>query len=596
MGSIRALLDRSYDPILIAGGSSGSITAALTRALLTNKSIQETEIKGLDHQILSKPQKVSIILGASKPVIDSIIFLPIINEPLELLNSAIRFASTDVSILGGSNHRMAGVEAVTGQVAFAVDFFAQTDFSELLTVPVSTRSRIVRSKMLSELWLRFGDFIELSPEDFILAMFRPNELYEKKYTDGKISKEQLERVLQVKKRYFGLYRSDRPGETTTHLDEYARHREWLQKNHAQLSSIPDEAITAAFRKAVAQVKDVPFISSLSVTLSSRFLMPSPDKVWSAYKGISIVPGKNIKIPEGTLIHTTARTAHWNESGFSEDIGRENFYLVYMASGSLSNQLKRLTEVGQPDLMSYDGGTLFDNEKVLIARPLTLPRALRSSLAEPGAFRRDIVPITQQDLRRQGFTLESSQSLLAFGGWLDSISTNTLQHLDECKDAILSVVLEEKSVSQFQKRALNTAILGDMAIFLEDNHSDDILTPEVRHTFLKRLEERDHLLSDLQAYLDESLDQTPERFRISWDWNNPSLAPGLDDDSKKQVNKAFLDNRMAMMYAAYLGAIEILDGKVVEFPYQNDEEQLCEDIRLARSPAELSKIIHSYTKE
>jgi len=79
IGSLIALLESNIEPVFAIGGSSGSIIAALSRALVDNNSFSPSGS--------FRPQDAALVLAASLPIIESILFLPRFNTPLRFIDS-----------------------------------------------------------------------------------------------------------------------------------------------------------------------------------------------------------------------------------------------------------------------------------------------------------------------------------------------------------------------------------------------------------------------------------------------------------------------------------------------------------------------------
>ncbi|NBW82375.1 hypothetical protein EBR21_11535, partial [bacterium] len=188
VGALIALLENNYEPVFATGGSSGAILAGVARALAENPSLADAQ--GFN------PQDAAVILAASAPVIESVLFLPRFTTPLMLLDSLDVFLTgSSVGVLSAEpTDGLVNAESIVGQSTLVIDFYRTVDFSDVFAMN-SVREREFE---LARLWKQFANTIDVTPEDAADALLTSRDALE---SQGRSD------LVTIQDRIFKMYRS-----------------------------------------------------------------------------------------------------------------------------------------------------------------------------------------------------------------------------------------------------------------------------------------------------------------------------------------------------------------------------------------------------
>lgn len=591
-GQVAALMERKLNPVMIQGGSSASLTAATLRGVLSNPSVRDTEVIGPDGAPLTHAQKASLVVASFVGPSETFVFLPSLNRLARMLRSiaeytiALKFAD---AFIGLPSQEMAHVEAVTSQGVLMTDFAMNADFSSILKEPNFAK----RNALTMELWIKFGDLLYVTPAEFLNALLSAPPKAGQPPTPEQVLNE------KIKLRYFELFRNEdmRP-ESRSAAKKDDKPAESLVAYNKLLSvlgkgteRIPPEKLTEAFAKAIQAIADIPFIGSFATTATKPFYLPSHERLWNAYNGRTMrsllapsdpthsllvktaATNPTLLIPPGTVLHTTARRASKRFLlGNVEKTGLDGFYMVYFPSPDLFEDLTGLYAKLQPyeSFLQYPtagGGVVLPKSNLLVLGPnKSLAYAVKTSIAEPGAMRRDPLLLDDAEIARHDLKMAkrtvpvftADETLVTYGGWLDHFSAATYMRYKPCQNVhyVAAALPPGPGLRNFQRMALRAVIDGAPRAFLQATKStqerDDANTPVGK------------FMTSLEAYRDYSktLVGTSGRIDLTFDWDNPS-------DRKQDAaafSKAYLTNRQALFVRAFQHAAKNIDDLVPqEFP-------------------------------
>lgn len=569
LGQVTALLERNVEPLLVQGGSSGSLTSVIVRGVLANEKLKASTASP-DGRSLSHAQRSSIILATMIGPAETFLFLPSLNRLGKVIASlanyqlAARFAD---AFIGLPEQELAHVEAVTSQGVLLADFVMHTDFDDVLREPDFKK----RTAMTMDKWIKFADLKLVTPRRFIEALLSPPPK-----AGAAPTAEQAENEM-LKERYFELYRNEdmrpesrrakkRDDDPAESLQAYNR---LLSSVGAAAGLIPADRLEELFLKAIKAIENVPFIGGFAATASKPFYMPSHTKLWNAYNGKSF-DGRPLPLPAGTVLHTTARKAKKRllGTGLIEKTGIEGFYMVYYPSPDVFAGIEKLHSSLPPNESFLQYPTASGNEIVLPKQNLlvlgpdkSMALEVKTSIAEPGAMRRDPIPLDAAELARTGLTFAEDETIVSYGGWLDHLSPATFMRYPSCAGVDYSVymVSRNEGLRVFQRQAIRAVIDGSPAAFKTafDADKDKPDTPVGR------------FMTSLERYMDhsEQIKGTRGKVRLDFDWDNPSAprGAGAKDPAEaqrlKEFTKVLLNNRAGLFIRAYQHASKNIDAVI-----------------------------------
>jgi hypothetical protein len=406
MGTLIALFERSIDPKIIIGGSSGSIVGSVGRALMNNSSILETDVT-IAGKSLSYPQRAALVLGASEDVMNSFAFLPGLDEIAsgDLFRYIYGFArnrqqgqlpaSADVKILN--------IEPTVGTAVLITAFFQDHDFSKFLK---STANRLenpsetlfLQDYLMRKAYIR-SSFFEYAQID----ADKPWTLAEAaRLMSEKINKETHLDDWERLKELMSLFQEDlnfmrNENHFKMAVKEHQKNivlrglvsvlynlvshgllfMDWLNK----LNSGSPQATEVESRTLEKQI----YTTFGDRILNGQFFVPNSKLIWKAYEGLvhNLMDKNNsfkfFPIPKGMVIHSTFRVG-WlgrqrmpqapgpsvensQSTGggqasffFTELEGTENLYQGYIAGGTEFEQLKLRRDAVWREWMGADGAS------------------------------------------------------------------------------------------------------------------------------------------------------------------------------------------------------------------------------------------------
>ena len=571
LGEVAALMERDIDPVLIQGGSSGSLAAVVLRSILTNKSVQQTPVRDESGGYLSDAQKASMITTAMVGPLETLVFLPPLNRLSKVIldivkyQLAVKFAD---AFIGLPEQQFAHLEAVTSQAVLLGDFARNADFSQVL----QEADHKTRLNMTMQQWIQFADLELVKPGQFLNALLSPAPRSNATATaEEKFNEE-------IKTRYFHLFRtenlevaaeSETPGSTQPD-QSLASYNKFLSRVGFVTQAIPEEILEKAFITAINSIKNIPFIGGFAATASKPFYMPSHRKLWNAYQGLTTT-GKPHLMPSGTILHTTARKAKKRllGSGNIEKTGLDHFYMVYFPSEELFDDVRshysRLAD--DESFMQYpmDDGhkVVLPKKNLLILGPNEpLSYLAKVSIAEPGLMRRDPMKLSAAEINDHNLSFNQNQDevLISYGGWLDHLAPATFMRFDACKNADYAIQVAtpfgREGLRVFQRQAIRAVIdgaPGSLLTTVKPDLIDDPSTPT--GDFMIRL-------GEYMAY-SATLDGKKGRMHLDYDWDQPDSSKDAD------FNAAMLDHRPSLFISAYQQAAQTIEEALPSATVQSE---------------------------
>lgn len=538
IAQVLALLERNVEPKMIFGGSSASGAAALLRGILENPSVKNTVVIAEGRE-LSLAEKAARIVATTPGPIGTVLVLPGLNKLGHSIDSAVKYVGADQlaqAFIGYPDQSIANLEAAVGQITLLSEFFAVADFSSAL----QEGNLVKRSALVQKDWLAFSDMLLVSPKEFIRALITAPG-------DARWS----ERSEAIKKRYFDLFYDEQAKPEDRPDPSRQRYNQLLKTLQPIISRIPDNQLEQAFLSSISLLKGLPFVSYTAVVASKPFYLANGERVQNAYKGKTSDGQSRFEIPSGVLIHTTARVATAKRGGgLVERDGLENFYQTYFPSQDLySNLLSARNDLGEGrSFLEFTDElgvvrTAVDKNKLLVMEPRTLAEALKASIAEPNAFRRDPLALTAQDLATNSLNL-GQDKLVSFGGWMEHANRRTIGSLDTCAnvDYLVEVSTLSQGLYSFQLKAIRAVIAGGTGSLVDRLNGTQEKADEASKLWMNDL---------WKAYTDSrSVREAEQSLALDFDWDNAS---GLEGAAAAAMNPAYDANRNAFFVAAYQDA-------------------------------------------
>ena len=367
----------------------------------------------------------------------------------------------------------------------------------------------------------------------------------------------------IKKRYFDLYYSENTPEENSPENALARYNDLLNRISFIVNWVSDEQWEQVFLGAIANLDGLPFLSYTAELLSKPFYLPNGEKIIDAYNA-----NTGYAIPSTSIIHTTARVAEpYGNNGRVEKEGLENFYQVYFAGDNIADDLltarTEKAELGETFIQYEDENgqlsNLMDAEQFVVVKQPLLIDAVKTSIAEPNAFRRDPIAMNSDDIANNFVRLEQDETLITFGGWMENAMSSTLQSIAACDNVDYLVEISNFSDGLFgfqlqAARAVTEGGLGSISNNLSGNGDNDEAT-----VFMNRLWDS----------FDYGRSQAgDERFvQLTFNWDNAS---GETGELATALNLAFDKNRSALFALSYQSAFnELADDVFGRFDYPVD---------------------------
>jgi hypothetical protein len=256
IGALIALLENNYEPVFATGGSSGAIIAGLARALVENPSLADG--RGFS------PQEAAVVLAASAPVIESVLFLPRFTTPLLLLDSLDVFLTgSSMGVLSAEpNDGLVNAESIVGQSTLVIDFYRTADFSEIFSMG-SVREREFE---LARMWKKYANTVDVTPEDAADALLTSRETLE---GQGRAD------LVEIQDRIFKLYRSKKD---TFHRNWKTQQDSWNRLIGGNARAFSRRLLKKCGRLKVSTHLLQPYQDSSCSPILIAFIVPSRDSI------------------------------------------------------------------------------------------------------------------------------------------------------------------------------------------------------------------------------------------------------------------------------------------------------------------------------
>ena len=413
IGALIALLENNIEPVFAVGGSSGSIIAALSRAVVDNNTLSPSGS--------FRPKDAALVLSASLPMVESTLFVPRFNTPLRMLDSLDVFLSGSKQgvLVADADNGLISPESIVGQSALIINFFRTADFKPLLRM----NSLQDREKEIVRLWKAYANAIVVTPEQFAEALLMDR---------GTLASSKRNDLIEIQDRLFGLFRSSGGEFFGNYKDQQDAWNQLLIKKRSLMGADNEKSRFGMFKAALEKAKSLASFDALYATLSGPFLMPDPDRVFMAYQGVEFGTQKQIEIPTNTIIHSTARRARKIDGVWKELKGMPSLHQVYFANPKQAGAFSsRLTD-GQHNPLQPRNRQMqpvVPGERIVVSGQ-SLGPSLKASTGEPAAFLRSPINLDVASRQRLGWT-KPDETLLGYGGWLEKISLGTAMQFDQC---------------------------------------------------------------------------------------------------------------------------------------------------------------------
>jgi hypothetical protein len=188
-------------------------------------------------------------------------------------------------------------------------------------------------------------------------------------------------------------------------------------------------------------------------------------------------------------------------------------------------------------------TAMDKKHLLVMESRSLAEALKASIAEPNAFRRDPLALTAQDLSANSLDL-GQDKLVSFGGWMEHANRRTIGSLNACAnvDYLVEVSTLSQGLYSFQLKAIRAVIAGGTGSFVDRLNGTQDKADEASKLWMNDL---------WKAFTDSrSVRSADQSLALDFDWDNAS---GLEGAAAAAMNPAYDANRNAFFVAAYQNA-------------------------------------------
>jgi hypothetical protein len=543
IGALIALLERNFEPVFSVGGSSGAIVAALSRAIVENKSFQR------NGEFM--PQRAAKVLAASSQIIESILFLPRITTPFSLLHSIDAFKNgVDAGVLASEvSDGLVNAESIVGQATLVVEFYRTIDFSG----PLAEKSITARENLVGQMWKKYVNALEVSSRVLASALLSSrSSLVKAKRLD----------LISIQDRFFKMFRSSYNSPLNSYKEKQEEWNKFIEQNEKVLGLDSEPVRQRIFQQFLDFSKSVSSFDAVFASLSGKFFLADPDILFRAYGGTS-VQGKLIGIPSNVIIHSTARRASKNGKSFKERLGLDHLYQIYFTNINLRDgAFDVLSQPSNHPMRPFDPKfkSVIPSSRVLVTSS-GLANALSISTGEPTAFQRIEVSLDQKTLEKLRWK-NDGDTLVGFGGWLEKNSIGTAAKFAICKNSqvdFLSPVNDGLGIEGFSKMAF-LGLLFDGPI--SPNDQLDIKTAKNQNYEAFRLANKNNselasveldkietAIRSMNQIFKESnlLRGRMGRLPVIFSHENPSEYVG---NGKESVNITFRSNRRAMMLGSY----------------------------------------------
>jgi|GEM_PF-6510678 hypothetical protein len=544
IAQVMALLERNIEPKVIFGGSSASGAAVLIQGVLNNPSVRDTRVV-VDGRELSTAEKAARIIATSTGPIGTVIVLPGLNNLGQTIPAAVKYVGADSlaqAFVGYPDQTIANIESSVGQITLLSEFFATADFSSIL----QEQQLAKRSNQVFDAWVKFADMVYVTPNEFIRALIT-----------GPKDPRWTTRSENIKKRYFDLFFDETSAPENRPDPSREAYNKVLNNLAPLITRFPDESLTQAFLSSLGLLRGLPFVSYTAVVASKPFYLPNGERVQRAFEGRRSGSDQLLPLPKGTIVHTTARAAQEVRGRLTEKDGLDNFYQVYLPSTDLREELlsaRNELADGRSFLEFQDSNSAWINvlppSQLTVLQAPSTSYAIRYSVAEPNAFRRDAFALTPADKADNHIKLASAEKLVTFGGWMEHANRRTLDLLASCAD--VDYLVEVSTLSQglydFQLKAIRAVIAGGPGSFANQINGNNQKPDEPSRVWLNGLWNSFRASRDVRS-VDQGL-------LLDFDWDNAS---GLSGDQAKLMNPAYDVNRNAFFVRAYQYAADRLDA-------------------------------------
>ncbi|NBO37746.1 hypothetical protein EBU99_04085 [bacterium] len=437
LGQVTALFQAGYVPRVSVGGSSGANIAAMVQALAENTSIQSA---------VNPAEAAAIVLSATRDLLDSFLFLPKFNDPVTLLRSIAKFVEGQLNsdkVQGPPQFAIAHLDHTLAQILLFVDFFANQDFSRLLSEPNPTQRKI----QLQTLFAAGSRAQVISPVVFLRALLPASE--------EEVTGEEFQKLRATFRSYFALKTNETSPPIGANIERDERHaremKRWLEKlSPSQLNWV---------RRATWNfLRESSFFPGPEMSNNATLFFPSGAALQSALQLNSSFSGKKISTPHGFLAHTTAfrgNTANpesikqFYYGGDATQPAVRQLWINGINSGE-THSLMSLPE--SPESTSV----LHAHQTWVADAQHNLHTILQATIAEPLLFERRVIRMQSHELDELDTLDEQAKQAnlwTANGGWLDTASYGLLSRLPVCQGHPIVLITPHDGVNSFQKQTL-----------------------------------------------------------------------------------------------------------------------------------------------
>lgn len=176
LGQAAALMKQGYKPRVSVGGSSGANVAALVQSLVENKSLA-----GSQHTAAHS----AFILRASRPLLDSFVFLPSFNKPAGFIRALLAYLREQLEqdrVAGRPELSIAHSDHTLAQTLLFIDFYQNQNFS----VALASESESSAAARLKEIFAASTQAIRVSPDEFMHALLPSDDSHHTQAQSKKI--------------------------------------------------------------------------------------------------------------------------------------------------------------------------------------------------------------------------------------------------------------------------------------------------------------------------------------------------------------------------------------------------------------------------
>ncbi|NRA67260.1 MAG: hypothetical protein HRU19_22440 [Pseudobacteriovorax sp.] len=512
--------------------------------MLKNPSIRDEETGNVT-------KNAAFVLSGTKNIIDNFLFLPELQRLPQAVSSLIKLqTATELADaflshpIDSSAHR----EAILRQGLMFMQFLRLSDFTSV----ISQDNVIQRTNSVTKLWEEFSGSIVATPEDFVQAFFMAPD-------DERFTADEKKQASLIRYRFFQLFEDTVDDSPAMDL-AVAAYDQFLAKNAEQIRSLDQDDLLTTYYQILEQFPELPLIGDVVETLKRPFYLPEPSRSWKFVQGEDF-EGQVLTLPKGTIIHSTARKA--NRDSLTELNGMENLYMVYGADKNLAyelaaarNQLDPRDSFLRAPNDTDEAQVLLPRNQLVVVSDLHAADIIGASIAEPGFFRRTVVPISQHTLDQNvGLDLSGSQ-LIGAGGWLQNVTIDALQPLKACQKADYFVAISrvrEYVANGFQKQSLKAVIYGEES-FRQPSEVPLLLDPSNQSNLAVA-----YSLLEAQIGNSLSLQGKQDSIWMNQNWDEPSKVESAE--APGALSDVIIGNRILHLITNYQQARGILASKM-----------------------------------